>query len=299
MLSKNLLANFKPDDWMQYFAQRVEDLVSTPERRDSFRDLIDDWHMREWIRHFQSNAWERRRKWHERTAWSSKRLQDEKAGPPPKHLSAGHSDWAMDHCELDGRYFWAWMPCEYTLDNKPDTSLPLPFKNRELTVWEECAIIAALHDLVCHNVKPLILKQHSQSDVSGGVKLQDDFLALFKQIPKLTAKDHPALERCLLGVCIHLKVPTPTAAAGEPAEDQQGSEDSAGKDGAMPDVPVDEEPQFFRLDDKMRAPRLCRRETGGIHLGGRLRESIEHRSTLRSDSPSGASWFGGPYFRGR
>ena len=204
------------DDWKHALARRVNELVSTPERMDSFRDRLDDWCMRELIRYFQGEAWKRRRKWHERNAWSSDRLKDERAGPPPNHLSTGHSDWVIDHCELDGRHFWAWMPIQYADANKPNTSLPLPLKKHEPTLWEKFIILAVLHDVVLDGVSRIVLWCDLQSSTNGGMELEhvarvNSFRLLCKQIPKLTGSDQFALGKFLVDVCVYLKVATPTA----------------------------------------------------------------------------------------
>ena len=198
----NLLANFKPDAWMQNFAERAQELVSEPAHLSYFRDQLDEGYMRGLVRSTERKDWNVRRKQCLTDGQASDRLRDWKAGPP-----SDHPDWILEYCpEITGS---VWLPPEYAIGNEPDTSPPLPFKDRESTLWEAVAILAAIHDLVCRNVDPIVPKQDLQSGTRRDTKFGVVYLALLRQIPKLTERDRPALERCLTGVCANLKVPAP------------------------------------------------------------------------------------------
>lgn len=191
--------------WMHDFAQLVPPLVSEPERLRYFRDQIDEWHVRCLARLFEKKNWNDRRKQHVTDGQASDRLRDWKAGPPPDH-----PDWICEYCpEINDS---VWMPRKYAIGNEPDDSPPLPFKDHESTLWEEYAILAALHDQVCRNVILIVPKQDSQSDTSRGLSFEVAWRDLCERIKSLTERDHPALEKCLADVCADLKVPMPAAA---------------------------------------------------------------------------------------
>lgn len=216
------------DDWKLTLARSVNELVSAPEWLAYFQDKLEEWYMREMIRYSEIEAWKRRREWY---GWISGGMHGEEAGPP-----SNHPDWVIEqYTSLDGRYRWAWMPPQYAAANEPSIPRILPLERGERPLWGKVAILAAVCDMTLPGLDPIALRNNPQSDTSADelTKRAICFANLRNQIPKLTERDRPALEKYLADV----RHAMPGGLAGKDgATLSAGKSKSGGKTIHLPDL---------------------------------------------------------------